>query len=70
MKIHHTTESDYGTCRICNKPIRMLWFNKEETCGQSERAVEDRKGNAHHACVNGKSLKQLNEERKKLYARS
>ncbi len=67
MKIHHTTKSEYGTCTICGKPILQLWFNKEETRGRSETVQEKKGGNNHYVCAGGKSLHQLNEERKLLY---
>lgn len=66
MKIHHTTLSDFGTCRICQQPILMLWQDAAQTTGQSQRAVEDRAGNSHYSCLNGKGLKQLNKEYKSL----
>ena len=63
--IHHTTPSEYGICLICGKPILNLWFNKKETSGSSETFQETKKGNKHFSCAGGKSLHQLNEERKK-----
>ena len=63
-KIHHTTESKYGNCIKCKKPILFAWFDKAETYGQSERVKETKYGNFHHSCTGGKSLTQLHEELK------
>lgn len=65
MKTHHTTiKKELGDCLICGKPILMLWRDAEEKNGQSERYTEKREGTIHYACGGGKSLHQLNEERK------
>jgi len=65
MKVHHTTIiKELGNCLICGNPILKLWKDKEEKNGQSEVYTEKEKGFVHYACTGGKSLKQLNDERK------
>lgn len=65
MKIHHTTiKEELGNCLICGKPILMLWKDKEEKNGQTETYTEKKNGAVHYACTGGKSLHQLNEERR------
>jgi hypothetical protein len=65
MKIHHTTiREELGLCMICGKPILMLWKDKEEKNGRSETYTERREGVVHFVCSGGKSLHQLNEERR------
>lgn len=50
MKIHHTTEmTELGNCLECNKPILKMWFNKQETNGQSQRYTEKREGVYHYS---------------------
>jgi hypothetical protein len=65
MKIHHTTiKTVLGNCLVCGKPILMLWKDASEQTGQSETYTEKKEGVVHFTCTGGKSLHQLNEERR------
>ena len=65
MKISHTTiKEELGNCLICGKPILMMWKDKKEKNGHSEWYNKTKEGTIHYACIGGKSLHQINDERK------
>lgn len=65
--IHHTTvKPELGKCLICGNPFLMYWHEQEEINGFSDQYTEKKEGVVHFKCAGGKSLHQLNEERKKL----
>jgi hypothetical protein len=67
MKVHHTTiREDLGLCPICGKPFLTYWEDDGEQHGRSDTYTEKKGANYRFVCLGGKSLQQLNEERKNL----
>lgn len=64
-KIHHYSPvKSLGNCLICGEPILQAWYDKEEKNGRSEMYQDVKGGVVHYFCNGGKTLQELNEERK------
>lgn len=54
-----------GNCIKCGEPFYMVYKDETKQNGHSDTYCETKAGNVHAACQGVKSLKQLNDERKK-----
>jgi putative component of toxin-antitoxin plasmid stabilization module len=56
---------ELGNCTICGKPILMLWKDAAEKNGHSQQYTQKKNSVVvHYVCAGGKSLQQINKERK------
>lgn len=65
--IHHSKKwtIDGAThCDICKKPFLMYFYDAAEKNGQSDTTSRKDEKVVHYNCIGGKSLKQINDERK------